>query len=93
MGEGIPADTAQAIYWIKKAADKNLTAAKYNYGIMLINGIGVSWNPFSAFNILKVRLVRAWYRHNMWSVFFIQITGSKKKLEPGILLDKKIGGW
>jgi len=53
MGEGIPADTSQAIYWIKKAADKNLTAAKYNYGIMLINGIGVPWNPFSAFKYVK----------------------------------------
>ena len=53
MGEGIPADTLQAIFWIKKAADKNLTAAKYNYGIMLINGIGVPWNPFSAFKYFK----------------------------------------
>ncbi len=53
MGEGIPADTAQAVYWIKKAADKNLTSAKYNYAILLINGIGVEWNPFAAYNNFK----------------------------------------
>ena len=53
MGEGVPADTAQAIYWIKKAADHNLTSAKYNYAILLINGIGVQWNPFEAFKLFQ----------------------------------------
>jgi uncharacterized protein len=53
LGEGIPADTVQAINWIRKAAEKNLTAAKYNYAIMLINGIGVNWDPFSAFNYFR----------------------------------------
>ncbi len=53
LGEGIPADTAEAVYWIKKAAEKNLTSAKYNYAIMLINGIGVDWNPFLAFKYFK----------------------------------------
>lgn len=53
MGEGVPADTAQAIYWIKKAADHNLTSAKYNYAILLINGIGVRWDPFEAFKLFQ----------------------------------------
>ena len=53
MGEGIPADTSQAVYWIKKAADRNLTSAKYNYAILLINGIGVEWDPFEAFKNFK----------------------------------------
>jgi TPR repeat protein len=53
MGEGIPADTVQAVYWIKKAADRNLTSAKYNYAILLINGIGVNWDPFGAFKKFK----------------------------------------
>ena len=53
LGEGVPADTAQAVYWIKKAADHNLTSAKYNYAILLINGIGVSWDPFIAFTLFK----------------------------------------
>lgn len=51
LGEGVPADTAQAVYWIKKAADQNLTSAKYNYAILLINGIGVGWDPFTAFQL------------------------------------------
>ncbi len=53
MGEGVPADTAQAVYWIKKAADHNLTSAKYNYAILLINGIGVQWDPFTAFKLFE----------------------------------------
>ena len=53
LGDGIPADTAQAIYWIKKAAEHNLTSAKYNYAILLINGIGVEWNPFEAFKLFQ----------------------------------------
>lgn len=51
FGEGIPADTSQALIWIKKASDKGLTAAKYNYGILLINGWGTEWNPFTAFKL------------------------------------------
>ncbi|MCL6495239.1 MAG: sel1 repeat family protein, partial [Ignavibacterium sp.] len=49
LGEGVAADTAQAVKWIKSAADLNLSAAAYNYGILLINGWGVDWNPFEAF--------------------------------------------
>ncbi len=48
-GEGIAADTATAVYWIKKAASQKLTSAMYNYGIMLINGWGTEWNPFAAY--------------------------------------------
>lgn len=51
LGEdGLPADTFQGAYWIAKAAKKNLTAACYNYGILLLNGWGVEWNPFEAFD-------------------------------------------
>lgn len=50
FGEGFPADTVKAAYWIKKAADKGLAAACYNFGILLNNGWGVKWNPFHAFN-------------------------------------------
>jgi TPR repeat protein len=53
LGEGMPADTTQAVYWIKKASDKNLTSAKYNYAILLINGIGVPWDPFTAFKLFQ----------------------------------------
>ncbi len=50
LGEEFPADTLKGAYWIKKAADQDLAAAKYNYGILLNNGWGVRWNPFEAFN-------------------------------------------
>lgn len=53
LGEGVPADTSQAVFWIKKATDQNLTSAKYNYAILLINGIGVKWDPFSAFKLFQ----------------------------------------
>ncbi len=49
-GDGVVADTATAVYWIKKAADQKLTSALYNYGIMLINGWGTEWNPFAAYD-------------------------------------------
>jgi uncharacterized protein len=42
-------DTAKALYWIKKAADKNLLSARYNLGILLYNGWGIDWNPFTAY--------------------------------------------
>ena len=47
LGSGFPADTVKAIYWIRKAADQNLPSARFNYGIMLYNGVGVPWNPYS----------------------------------------------
>lgn len=50
-GKDMPADTIKGAYWIKKAADQNLTAAQYNYGILLINGWGTEWNPFEAFKL------------------------------------------
>lgn len=54
LGEGFPADTAQAAYWIHKAAEQKLPGACYNYGILLNNGWGVPWNPFLAFNYFLI---------------------------------------
>jgi len=48
-GHDIPADTIKGAYWIKKAADQKFPPAEYNYGILLINGWGVEWNPYEAF--------------------------------------------
>jgi hypothetical protein len=51
LGEdGLAADTVKGAYWVGKAADQNLTAACFNYGILLINGWGVNWNPFKAYD-------------------------------------------
>lgn len=49
-GQGFPNDTTLSAYWIGKAAKQKLTGACYNYGILLTNGWGISWNPFKAFN-------------------------------------------
>lgn len=49
LGEGMAPDTSSAVYWIRQAASAKLTAALYNYGVMLINGWGTEWNPFDAF--------------------------------------------
>ena len=53
MGEGSVADTVKAAYWIGKAAEKKLTAAEYNYAILLNNGWGVKWNPFKAYEYFE----------------------------------------
>ena len=45
IGKGFVPDTVQAVFWIKKAVAQNLPFAKFNYGILLNNGIGVQWNP------------------------------------------------
>ena len=50
LGDGVPADTLLGAYWIHKAVESNLTAAVYNYGILLMNGWGVKWNPFDAYD-------------------------------------------
>jgi len=53
LGDGFPADTIKGAKWIGKAADKKLTAAEYNYGILLNNGWGVDWDPFKAYKYFK----------------------------------------
>jgi len=53
LGEGMIADTVQAVYWIGKAAKQELPSAMYNYAILLINGWGTKWDPFSAFKYFR----------------------------------------
>lgn len=48
LGVGYSKDTTKAVYWIEKAVEKNLTAACFNYAIMIINENGVKWDPFKA---------------------------------------------
>lgn len=53
LGIGFKADTAQAVYWIKKAVDTNLPSAQFNYAIMVNDGVGADWNPFIAYKYFK----------------------------------------
>ncbi|MFH0988746.1 MAG: hypothetical protein V1799_01880 [bacterium] len=54
LGEGVGADTVKAAYWISRASMGNFNEAKYNYGILLFNGIGLEWNPFEAYRQFRV---------------------------------------
>jgi TPR repeat protein len=49
FGKGYPCDTPKAAYWIQKAAQQKMALAQFNYGLLLMNGFGVEWNPFEAF--------------------------------------------
>jgi TPR repeat protein len=53
MGSGFSADTTVAAYWIGKAAAQNLVAAKYNFGILVNNGWGTTWNPYEAYKYFQ----------------------------------------
>ena len=53
LGNGFPADTSQAAYWIEKAAKQNMSIAQYNFGVFLDNGWGVKWDPFEAYHWFK----------------------------------------
>ncbi len=53
LGQGFPADTAKAVYWINKAAQTKLPPACFNLGLLYNYGIGVEWNPFEAYDYFK----------------------------------------
>ena len=53
LGQGFPADTAKAVYWINKAASTKLPPACFNMGLLYNYGIGVEWNPFNAYDFFK----------------------------------------
>lgn len=53
LGKNFIPDTAKAVFWIKKAADKKLPPAMFNLGLMYNGQTGVAWNPFAAFNYFK----------------------------------------
>ena len=49
FGRGADADTLRAAYWMMRAASKSFLPARYNLGILQIEGIGLDWNPFEAY--------------------------------------------
>ncbi|MBI5645516.1 MAG: SEL1-like repeat protein [Ignavibacteriae bacterium] len=53
FGDGFQADTAKAAYWIGKAASQKLALANYNYGLLLANGWGITWDPFAAYRHIR----------------------------------------
>ncbi len=53
FGDRFERDTVRAAEWIGKAAAQGLTAAQYNYALLLVNGWGAAWNPFEAWRQLR----------------------------------------
>jgi len=53
QGRGFSADTLKAVYWLDKAAEKEFDLAFFNLGILTLNGWGIEWNPFQAFDLFE----------------------------------------
>lgn len=54
LGRGVEGDSAKAAYWFFKAAEQNMISSRFNLGILLYHGWGISWNPFEAFRAFRV---------------------------------------
>ncbi len=57
-GRGFKADTTKAVYWTKRAAEKNHLLARFNLGIFQFNGWGMEWNPFESYRSFRYAAVR-----------------------------------
>ncbi len=49
LGIGVERDTVKAALWIQKAAEQNLTPARFNFAILKYQGWGTPWDPFEAY--------------------------------------------
>ena len=54
LGRGVEADSAKAAYWFFKAAEQNMISSRFNLGILLYHGWGISWNPFEAYKAFLI---------------------------------------
>lgn len=54
LGRGIEADTVKAAYWFYRAAEQNMLSSRFNLGILLYHGWGLSWNPFESFRAFLI---------------------------------------
>jgi TPR repeat protein len=45
VGQGVPVDEAEALYWTRKAADQGYEDAQYNLGFMYMGTFGIMTNP------------------------------------------------
>jgi TPR repeat protein len=48
-GSGVEADTVKAAAWMAKAAEQNLSQARFNLALLYYNGWGVPWDPFASY--------------------------------------------
>jgi TPR repeat protein len=54
LGRGVEADSTKAAYWFFKAAEQNMISSRFNYGILLYHGWGISWNPFESYRAFLI---------------------------------------
>ena len=48
-GRGVPKDDAEAVKWLRKAAEKGVDESQYNLGLMYANGRGVPKDDATAY--------------------------------------------
>lgn len=53
FGYGMTADRQAAAYWYRRAAEKGDSRAAFNYGLMLIHGIGTNADPAEGFRLIE----------------------------------------
>jgi uncharacterized protein len=49
-GRGVEADSVRSALWMRRSAEQHYIPAVYNYALHLVNGWGVDWNPFEAYD-------------------------------------------
>ena len=54
LGRGVEADSSRAAYWFFKAAEQNMVSSRFNLGILLYHGWGISWNPFESYRAFLI---------------------------------------
>jgi uncharacterized protein len=54
LGRGVEADSARAAYWFFQAAEQNMLSSRFNLGILLYHGWGISWNPFESYRAFLI---------------------------------------
>ena len=54
LGRGVEADSTKAAYWFFKAAEQNMISSRFNLGILLYHGWGISWNPFESYRAFLI---------------------------------------
>lgn len=65
FGYGMTADREAAAYWYRRAAEKGDFRAAFNYGFMLIHGIGAEADPSEGLRLVRVAaassIQEAWF--------------------------------
>ena len=53
-GEGVPEDDAEAVRWVRLAAEQGYATAQFNLGVMYANGEGVPEDDVTAYAWLNI---------------------------------------